>query len=89
MLVASDTEFMFTVDQETNPLPLTAIVTGSKAELIVIGDTELSRGTGVAPVHSILLPQVVSHETAIARATSKMRRAIRDIVHLPGVATSS
>jgi len=83
MLVASGTESRFTEDQETNPLPFTAIVAGRRAELIVVGDTELSRGTGVSPVHFILLPQVVSHETPTTTATTKTRRAIRDTVHLP------
>jgi hypothetical protein len=88
MVVASDTEFMFTVDHETNPLPLTAIVAGRIPELIVVGDTELSLGLGVAPVHSILLPQPVRHGTAVTAATSTITRAIRDIQHLPCVAIS-
>ena len=80
MVVASGTEFMFTADQETNPLPLIAIVAGSTAELIVVGDTELSCGNGVSPVHFMLLPQVVMHETAITTATTtKMRPAFRDV----------
>jgi hypothetical protein len=83
MVVARDTESMFTDDHETNPPPDTEIVAGRRAELIVVGDTELSRGTGVAPVHSILLPQVARHEIAVTTTTTEMRRATRDILHLP------
>jgi len=89
MLVASGIESRFTVDQETNPLPLTAIVAGRRAELIVVGETELSRGTGVSPVHSILLPQVVSQETGNTMAPTEMKRAIRDIGDASYVATTS
>jgi hypothetical protein len=74
---------MFTVDQETNPLPLTAIVTGRRAELTAVGDTELSRGSGVSPVHCILLPQVVNDEAEIRMEKTNMRRTIRDIPYLP------
>lgn len=83
MLVASGTEFMFAIDQETNPLPLTVIVAGSRAELIVVGETELSRGTGVDPVHSIRPPQAGRHDTAITTTTIEMQRALRDICAPP------
>jgi hypothetical protein len=51
-MVALDrfTEFRYATDHDTNPLPLNMMIAGRLCELIVVGFTELSLGTGVAPI---------------------------------------
>jgi hypothetical protein len=65
-VLASATEFRYTVDDEVKPLPESEIVVEGACESIVTGCTDFSWGAGIAPTHSDVPPQEINAIPAVA-----------------------